>query len=147
MMEQGAELFDSLIVALGNNPDKRYMFTSDDRLEMLRQCTAHLPNVAVRSFTNQYLIHFAESVGARFILRGIRNESDYEQERVMRNVNGDLNNRVTTVFLMPPRAIAEVSSSLVKGLVGPQGWEDVVKSYVSPAICEKLREKHEQRRS
>lgn len=147
MIEQGAELFDSLIVALGINPDKRYLFSSDDRLEMLRQSTEHLPNVGIHSFTNQFLINFAESVGARFILRGIRNESDYEQERMMRNVNGDLDPRVTTVFLMPPRAIAEVSSSLVKGLVGPEGWEDVIKSYVSQAVCEKLREKHDRIRS
>ncbi len=147
MIEQGAELFDTLIVALGINPDKRYLFSIEDRLEMLRQSTTHLPNVGIERFTNQFLINFAKSVGARFILRGIRNESDYEQERMMRNVNGDLDLRVTTIFLMPPRAIAEVSSSLVKGLVGPEGWEDVVKSYVSPAAFQKLTEKHEQMRS
>ena len=147
MMEQGAGLFDTLIVALGINPDKRYLFSIEERLDMLRQSTAHLPNVQIHSFTNQFLINFAESVGARFILRGIRNESDYEQERVMRNVNGDLDPRITTVFLMPPRSIAEVSSSMVKALVGPQGWQDVVKSYVSPAVFEKLREKHERSRS
>ena len=110
---------------------------------MLRQSTAHLPNVQIHSFTNQFLINFAESIHARFILRGIRNETDYEQERTMRNVNGDLDPRVTTFFLIPPRAIAEVSSSLVKGLVGPEHWEDIVKTYVSPAVFEKLREKHE----
>lgn len=147
MIEQGAALFETLIVALGINPQKRYLFSSQDRIEMLRQSTAHLPNVAIQSFTNQFLINFAESVGARFILRGIRNESDYEQERMMRNVNGDLDPRVTTVFLMPPRAIAEVSSSLVKGLVGPDGWENVVKSYVSAAVFQKLREQHERERS
>ena len=143
MIEQGAELFGSLVVALGLNPAKRCLFGGEERLEMLRQSTAHLPNVEIHSFTNQFLINFAESVGARFILRGIRNESDYEQERTMRNVNGDLDPRVTTVFLMPPRAIAEVSSSLVKSLVGPERWEDVVKGYVSPAVFEKLREKYE----
>jgi pantetheine-phosphate adenylyltransferase len=143
MIEQGAELFDSLIVALGINPEKRCLFSGEERLDMLRQSTAHLPNVQIQSFTNQFLINFAESVCARFILRGIRNETDYEQERTMRNVNGDFDPRVTTVFLMPPRSIAEVSSSLVKGLVGPEHWEDVVKSYVSPGVFEKLRGKHE----
>jgi pantetheine-phosphate adenylyltransferase len=114
---------------------------------MLRECTAHLPNVSIQSFTNQFLITFAQSVGARFVLRGIRNESDYEQERTMRNVNGDLDPHITTVFLMPPRSIAEVSSSLVRGLVGPEGWEDVVKSYVTPGVLQKLRDKYERRRS
>jgi pantetheine-phosphate adenylyltransferase len=147
MIEQGAALFDRLIVALGINPEKRYLFSIEDRLDMLRQSTSHLPNVAIQDFTNQFLINFAQSVGARFILRGIRNESDYEQERMMRNVNGDLDPHVTSVFLMPPRAIAEVSSSMVKALVGPIGWEDVVKGYVSPAVFQKLREKHERKRA
>jgi pantetheine-phosphate adenylyltransferase len=147
MIEQGAALFDNLIVALGLNPEKRYLFSVEERLEMLRECTAHLPNVSIQSFTNQFLITFAQSVGARFVLRGIRNESDYEQERTMRNVNGDLDPHITTVFLVPPRSIAEVSSSLVRGLVGPEGWEDVVKSYVTPGVLQKLRDKYERRRS
>jgi len=146
MIEQGAELFDKLIVALGINPDKHYLFSIEDRIEMLRQSVSHLANVDVQCFTNEFLINFAESVGARFILRGIRNESDYEQERMMRNVNGDLDPGITTVFLMPPRAIAEVSSSLVKGLVGPEGWEDVVKRYVNQNVFEKLRERYEHQR-
>jgi pantetheine-phosphate adenylyltransferase len=145
MIEQGAALFDRLIVALGINPEKRYLFSIEDRLEMLRECTGHLPNVTVRSFTNQFLINFAESVGARFVLRGIRNGSDYGQERTMRNVNADLDPRITTVFLMPPRDIAEVSSSLVRGLVGPEGWEQVVKTYVAEGVLQRLRDKHEHR--
>lgn len=147
MMEQGAAMFDRLIVALGINPAKRYLFTEEERIEMLRASTAHLPNVRVESFSNRFLIDFAASAGARFILRGIRNESDYEQERVMRNVNGDLDGRVTTVFLMPPRGMAEVSSSMVKGLVGPEGWELVARRYVSAAVFERLREKHESNRA
>jgi len=147
MMEQGAELFDTLIVALGINPGKHCLFAVEERLEMLRQSTAHLPNVRVESFTNQFLISFAASRGARFVLRGIRNESDYEQERAMRNVNADFDPGITTVFLMPPRGIAEVSSSLVKGLVGPEGWQDVVRSYVTPAVFEKLRERYERKRT
>jgi len=65
-----------------------------------------------------------------YIVRGIRNESDYEFERIMRNINGDLNQNITTIFLMPPREISEISSSFVKGLVGPEGWEQVVKNFV-----------------
>jgi pantetheine-phosphate adenylyltransferase len=69
MIEQGAALFDRLIVAVGLNPEKRYLFSIEDRLEMLSQCTTHLPNTEVQSFTNQFLINFAESRRARFILR------------------------------------------------------------------------------
>ena len=52
----------------------------------------------------------------------------------MRNVNGDLAPKITTVFLMPPREIAEVSSSFVKGLVGPNGWEEIVRPYLPPPV-------------
>lgn len=140
MIERGAALFDKLVVAIGINPDKRCMFSVDDRLEMLLRSVKQCANVEVGSFTNQFLITYAQSVGAQFVLRGIRTESDYEYERVMRNINGDLNSSVTTIFLMPPRGIAEVSSSMVKGLIGPEGWETIVKAYLPEPVFEKLKE-------
>lgn len=138
MIERGAELFDRLVVAVGVNPGKKPLFDVPARLEMLRAAVAPLPNVSVASFENRYLIDYAKSAGAAYILRGIRGESDYEYERAMRNINGDLAPGVTTVFLMPPREIAEVSSSLVKSLIGPAGWQDVVRKYVSPAVHARL---------
>lgn len=143
MIKQGASLFDILIVAIGVNPEKRCLFSVEDRLNMLRLSTGKYPNVEIRSFINLFLVRYAKSVNADFILRGIRNESDYGYERGMRNVNGDLDgDRVTTVFLMPPREIAEVSSSMVRGLVGPEGWESVVRSYVPEPVLTKLMEMH-----
>ncbi len=139
MIEQGAALFDRLQVAVGVNPEKRSLFSVDARLEMLREMTAGLGNVELAAFEHDYLIRHAQAIGAGFILRGIRSGGDYEYERVMRNINGDIGPGVTTVFLMPPRGIAEVSSSMVKGLIGPQGWEDVVKRFVPPAVLARLR--------
>jgi phosphopantetheine adenylyltransferase len=57
----------------------------------------------------------------------------------MRHINADLCPDITTVFLMPPRAIAEVSSSMVKGLVGPDGWEDLVAQYVPAPVLARLK--------
>lgn len=142
MIKQGASLFSKLIVAIGINPEKHCMFSVDDRLEMLRQSVRQFPNVEICSFTNQFLIAYAQSVGAQFVLRGIRTASDYEYERVMRNINGDLNSGITTVFLMPPRGIAEVSSSMVKGLIGPEDWETIVRGYLPEPVFEKLKEVH-----
>lgn len=142
MIEQGAKLFDKLIVAIGANPDKKFFFDPRERLAMLVQATNHIPNVLTEWFNNQYLINYALGMQCRYILRGIRNESDYTYERGMRNINGDLGSDITTVFLIPPRDIAEVSSSMVKGLVGPDGWEKVLAKYVPPVVLEKLKEKH-----
>lgn len=141
MIEQGAFLFDLLIVAIGENPEKRCMFSLEERLAMLRESVSHLSNIEVSSFTNQFLIAYAKLVGAQFVLRGIRTATDYEYERVMRNINGDVNPSITTVFLIPPRDIAEVSSSMVKGIVGPNNWESIVKEYVPPSVFQKLKEK------
>lgn len=142
MIEQGAALFDRLTVAIGVNPDKECMFSVEERLGMLKSSAERFPNVKVGMFTNKFLIAYAQQTKARFILRGIRTESDYEYERTMRNINGDIDATVTTVFLMPPRGIAEVSSSMVKGLIGPDGWEEIVKSYVPEPVFQKLKKAH-----
>lgn len=142
MIEQGARLFDRLIVAVGINPDKKCAFSVDERLAMLRESTKSIRNVSVESFSNTYLIHYAQSVRATHILRGIRSVSDYEFERAMRNINSDLDTGVCTVFLMPPRDISEISSSMVKGLIGPAGWKPVVRKYVPAPVYRSLIKRH-----
>ena len=134
MIEQGARLFDELVVAVGVNPEKSSTFSLDERMAFLRDASRPFPSVRLDRFEGQYLVHFARAVQAGYILRGIRSEGDYEYERTMRHINADLDPAVTTVFLMPPRGIAEISSSFVKGLVGPTGWESVVAKYVPAAV-------------
>lgn len=134
MIREGAQLFDELVVAIGVNPDKRYTFSLEERLDFLKQCVHGIPNVSLDHFTNMFLVDYASKTGARYILRGIRHPNDYEYERGMCHINADLNSRIATVFLIPPRNISEVSSSFVKGLVGPAGWEQVVKRYLPQAI-------------
>ena len=138
MIEKGAELFDRLIVAVGINPKKRCTFTVAERLEMLRQCTRDFDNVEVDSFEGQFLARYAQGRGASYILRGVRSEEDYRFEHAMRNINEDLAAELNTVFLIPPREICEISRSFVKGLVGYEGWEEVIKPYVPEPVYRKL---------
>jgi pantetheine-phosphate adenylyltransferase len=141
MIERGRMVFDELVVAIGINPDKKYLFSLEDRLAMLREVTAGFANVTVASYENLFLVHYAEQVGASFILRGIRNEQDYGYERGMRYVNAELDGAVQTVFLIPPRELVEVSSSFVKGLVGPAGWEGILRKYVPEAVYRRFLER------
>lgn len=141
MIEQGCRLFDELVVAVGINPEKRYLFTLEDRLDLLRRMTAALPNVGVAGFENLFLVRYARQAGASFILRGIRNEQDYVYERGMRYVNAEFDDGIQTVFLIPPRDLVEVSSSFVKGLVGPQGWQELVRKYVPEPVYRKFVER------
>ncbi|MDA2922987.1 pantetheine-phosphate adenylyltransferase [Patescibacteria group bacterium AH-259-L07] len=145
MIEQGVKLFDRLVVAIGINPEKQCMFSVEERLEMIRETTQQLPNLEITTFNNQFLVNYAQSIKAQIILRGIRSESGYEYERVMRNVNSDLSSHIISVFLMPPREIAEISSSMVKGLIGPEGWEPIVQRFVPKPVFEKIKEIHHEK--
>ena len=138
MITEGIKLFDKLTVAIGVNPDKTYTFPLDERLELLRECTKHLENVTVDTFENDYLAKYATKQDANFILRGIRSETDYAYERGMRHINGDMRPGITTVFLIPPREFTEISSSFIKGLIGPEGWQELVQGYVPAPIYEAL---------
>lgn len=146
MIEQGVMLFDHLHVAIGMNPTKKNnYFSAEERLECLESALQvfGLLNkaVSVGVYSNSYLVDYARSVNANYLLRGLRSEADFDYERVMRNVNGDLDKGINTVFLMPPREIAEVSSSLVKGLIGPAGWENVIVKYVPTAVFTRIMKK------
>jgi pantetheine-phosphate adenylyltransferase len=138
MIEQGMQMFDRLIVAIGDNPAKRYSFTVEERLTLLRSSSTPSERLTITHFDNRYLVDYARKMNAKYVLRGIRSPHDYEYERVMRHINADMAPEITTVFLMPPRDIAEVSSNMVKSLVGPHGWEETVRRYIPVPVFDIL---------
>lgn len=139
MIDRGAKLFDRLVVAVALNPEKSYTFPLEQRLGWLGEICRPYRNVEVADIQNRFLARYAADVGAGHILRGIRDEEDYRYERGMRYINSDLNPDVTTVFLMPPRGLGQVSSSFVKNMIGPEGWEPIVERYVPEAVYTDLR--------
>ncbi len=142
MIREAQALFDELVVAIGVNPEKKSTYSIDERKAMLRDITRYFPNVKVTVFEHQFLVNYAKSIGADYIVRGIRTASDYEYERSMRYINHDLQPDIATILLMPPREYAEVSSTMVKGMVGPKGWQEVIRRYVPAAVYEKLIQDH-----
>ncbi len=138
MIERGLEMFDRLIVAIGSNPSKSYSFSVEERLELLAASVPSCERLVIAHFDNRYLVDYAKKMDARYVLRGIRSPNDYEYERVMRQINADMAPEITTVFLMPPRDIAELSSSMIKSLTGPTGWEDTVRRYVPVPVFDAL---------
>lgn len=143
MIEQGARLFSKFYVAIGINSQKEYTFSIEERLLMLKDICEVYSNVFIVHFENKFLVKFAESLNADYILRGIRNEKDYTYERGMRYVNSNMNKTIQTLFMMSPRNLVEVSSSLVKGLIGSDDWEQVVREYVPDVVYYKMIEKFE----
>lgn len=153
MIQAASKMFDELVIAIGENPNKKFLFSLAERLDLIWESIwpnwVKNPNVklnlngckiSVDSFSNQYLIGYAVQVKAGFIVRGIRNMTDYEYEKSMLNVNRDMKKNVETIFLIPPKNLSEISSSLVKGLIGPNRWDHVVKGCVPPPVFKKLKE-------
>ena len=113
LIERGSRMFDTLIVAVLHNESKHALFTVEERMAMLREVVAHVPNVDVDCFDG-LLVNYAAHRGAQAILRGIRAISDYEYELQMALMNRRLENSIETVFLMAGEANSFVSSRLVK---------------------------------
>jgi pantetheine-phosphate adenylyltransferase len=143
MIEQGAKMFDKLIVAIGVNPDKKYTFSVEERLDMLRESLKDCENVELTDYSNQFLINYTKKIGAEFILRGSRNSDDDKYERSINNINRKIDPSITTVILQAPAELSETSSSIVKGFIGPDGWEEIVCQYVPQPVFDKLKENYE----
>jgi pantetheine-phosphate adenylyltransferase len=140
MIKNGSNLFDQLVVAVGTNPDKKCYFSLEDRITMLKESIVGYQNVTVDQYTNTFLFKYAEKIGAKFVLRGIRSTTDYEYEKALSYVNSHFRSEIMTVFLLPPREMVEISSSVVRGLIGPEGWEEVVNKYVPACVLERLKQ-------
>ena len=145
MIEQASKLFDHLIVAIGDNYEKNYTFSTVERLYLLKEITKPFKNVEIVNFHNEFLVNYAHTVNASHIIRGIRNSNDYEFEKTMRYINSDLNNKISTIFLIPPRNYVEVSSSMIKGLIGSNGWEEIVAKYAPNIVLQHLKSYHEKK--
>lgn len=131
MIEQGAQLFDELVVVLGVNPDKKGFLTGQQRMDALRGMLAGGPaNVRVEKMQGGFLVDFARRLGATHLLRGIRNTVDFEYEKSMDRMNARMEPALRTVYLLPPPELEEVSSSMVRGFVGVQGWHRWVQECV-----------------
>lgn len=140
IIKKAARLFDKVFVAVGTNPEKigRYMFTAKQRIEMLKEAVKEFDNVEVCELGEHYIFDYAKIVNANFIVRGIRHENDFLSEHATSNTIGIHGNGIDTWFLIPPPDLVDVSSSFVKGLVGPLGWENVIKRYLTEPVWKKF---------
>jgi pantetheine-phosphate adenylyltransferase len=113
IIERSSKLFDEVIVALLVNIEKQPMFSTDERVDMIRSSVIPWKNVRVGTFEG-LLVHYAVEQDAQVIVRGIRAVSDYEYELQMALMNRRLESEVETVFLMAAEAYSYLSSRLIK---------------------------------
>ncbi|MCK5487579.1 MAG: pantetheine-phosphate adenylyltransferase [Desulfobacterales bacterium] len=137
IVERGLKLFDKLIVSILYNPSKDYLFTLEERVEMLKDSMKKMKNIEIDSFDG-LLVDYAASRKAQAILRGLRAMSDFEYEFQMALMNRRLNREVQTVFLMTGLRWIFTSSSIIKEAVQFGGN---IEGMVPPLVQKKLMEK------
>lgn len=113
IIERAALIFPKVIVAVTDNTSKNPAFTIQERCEMLKTVTSHIPGVEVEIFTG-LLVNYVAARNATVIIRGLRALSDFEYEFQMALMNRRLNRKVETVFLMPDESFTYLSSSIIK---------------------------------
>lgn len=143
LIRQALAICDKVYVIVGHNPAKKYMFSSDMREDMLNFVIDidDVNRLVIGSLGDELLINAAHNRGCNYLIRGIRNSTDFDYESQVQLINRKIRPDIETLFLIPPRELTEVSSSTVKGLVGFKGWEDIVSTYVHPFVLDALREK------
>ena len=137
LIQRGAKIFEELVVAILRNSEKTPMFSTSERLEMLKELTADLPNVRIATFDG-LMVEYAKSIDAMCVLRGIRAISDYEYELQMALMNRKIEPTLETVFMMPADKYSYVSSRLVREVAQAGG---PIKGLVPEVVEQKLREK------
>jgi len=142
IIERVAGLYDTVTVAVALNPEKGGgpLFDVDTRVAMLQKAVEHLPNVDVRPF-DSLLVKFAEEVGARVVVKGLRAVTDFEREFQMAQLNHRLADRTETLFMMSVPEYAYLSSSAVKEIARHGGAvEGLVPPHVSAALRKRFAE-------
>jgi len=139
IIRRALHVVDRLVIGVARNDGKGPLFSTDERVEIVRDEMSHLENgdagrIEVKAF-DTLLMHFAESVGAGVILRGLRAVSDFEYELQMASINARLNPNIETVFLMASDRYQFISSRFVKE-IGELGGD--ISHFVSPRVAARL---------
>jgi len=137
VVQRAAKLFDRVIVAVALNEGKHPLFSQAERLELVRDCVKHLPNVEADAFDG-LLVNYVEQRSAQAIVRGLRAVSDFEFEFQMALMNRRLDPSIETIFVMPKEDYTYLSSRIVKEVARLGGGVD---AFVPAPVAKALREK------
>ena len=115
IINRALPLFDEIIIAVGINADKKYMFSMEERLNFIKESYIDIPKVKVETYSG-LTIDFCKKIDADFILRGLRNPADFEFEKAIAQTNRKLS-KIETVFLLTSSDTSFISSSIVRDVL------------------------------
>lgn len=113
---RGLSIFDKVIVAVGINSQKKYLFSLEERIQMLQETFAEYPNIEITQY-QELTVSFAEKKHAKFILRGLRTPADMEYEQPIALLNSHLSPEIETVCLFSKPQYAHISSTIVREII------------------------------
>ena len=137
VVQRAAKLFDRVIIAVASNDSKHPLFTKDERVALVKQAVAKLPNVETDAFDG-LLVEYVASKKAQAIVRGLRAVSDFEFEFQLALMNRKLDEKIETIFMMPKDTYTFLSSRIVKEICRLGGD---VSSFVPPNVQTALKKK------
>ena len=138
VIARASQLVDEVVVAVADSQKKGPLFTLEERVELVRQATAHLPNVRVEPF-NGLLVDFAKELDATVVVKGLRAITDFEYEFQMTAMNYQLSPQLETLFIMSPPQYMYLSSSIVRE-ISKMGGD--IQQFVPPCVYEALKKKY-----
>mgnify|MGYP003668502944 CR=1 FL=1 len=119
IINRGITLFDEVIIAIGINADKKYMFSLEKRMKFIKEAYKDEPKIKVMTYKG-LTIDFCKKMKANFILRGLRNPADFEFEKAIAHTNRKLS-EIETVFLLTSSGKSYISSSIVRDVIRNNG--------------------------
>ncbi len=120
IVERAVPLFDEIVLAVGENAEKRYLFPLAQRMQWMQETFAEYPSIRVVSYAG-LTVDFAQRQGAHFLLRGLRNPADFEFEKAIAQANRELEPTMETVFLLTSARWSFISSSIVRDVIKNRG--------------------------
>ena len=115
LIYRGLEIFDEIIIAIGVNADKKQLFSLEDKIQQIKNSFINEPRIKVTSYKG-LTIDFCKSVNSKYILRGLRNSSDFNYEQSIAQTNSSLSS-IDSVFLITSPQLAFISSTIVRDLI------------------------------
>ncbi|MEN8928428.1 MAG: pantetheine-phosphate adenylyltransferase [Flavobacteriales bacterium] len=113
---RGLELFDEIIIAIGSNSNKKYMFSIEERISFIKKTFENEPKVKVEAYQG-LTTEYCKKKGAKFMLRGLRTSADFEFERAIGQINKDMHPDLETVLLITSAELSAISSSIVRDIL------------------------------
>jgi len=116
---RGLEIFDEIIIAIGVNADKKQLFPLEDKIQQIKNAFINEPRIKVASYKG-LTIDFCKSVNSKYILRGLRNSSDFNYEQSIAQTNSSLSS-IESIFLISSPQLAHISSTIVRDIIRNEG--------------------------